>query len=49
MRESEGLVRVWGSERVQSGYEGIRGFSQGVMESEDPVRDLRESQGLVRV
>ena len=36
--ESEGPVRVQGSQWVQSGSEGFRGSSQGLRESEGPVR-----------
>ena len=34
LRESEGPVRVWRSQRVQSGSGGVRGSSQGQRESE---------------
>ena len=36
--ESEGSVRVRGSQRVRSGSEGVIGSSQGLRESDGPVR-----------
>ena len=38
LRESEGLVMVSESQRVQSGSEKVRGSRQGLRESEGPVR-----------
>ena len=40
LKESEGPVRVGGSQRVLSGSEGVSGSSLGLRESEGPVRFL---------
>ena len=37
-RESEGSVRVQGSQRVESGSKGVSGSSQDLRETKGPVR-----------